>query len=395
MNNVSTQINNMNIKQRSDGRFEGRITVNNIRKSFYGKNKSEVKNKAKEYLLKVENGYKEPTKITLNAYIEYWLKTYKHNKIEESSYCRLVKVYKNQIKDTIGNYMIGKITSRDIQILIDNYANPVDNKTKPLAMSGLKKILHLLRPCFNMAIKEKIITENPCDNVYLPTESSIFIQTKEQFSLNDNEISELRTIALSKYKTSNEYISRDGFVLLLMLNLGLRVGEVLTLTWNDIDFSNQIVRINKTLQSNIIDFDSELNKQKIYSKVKNSTKTKNGVRVLKINDTVMGYLNDLRQYDTRHNIKSPYIACTYKGTRSTARNLQRSLDRLVNKTNINKHISLHTLRHTFGSTLIRNGVGIELVSKLMGHSNITITYNKYIHTLQEEEIKTMDMIKIC
>lgn len=54
----------------------------------------------------------------------------------------------------------------------------------------------------------------------------------------------------------------------------------------------------------------------------------------------------------------------------------------------------HTLRHTFGSTLIRRGVGIEVISKLMGHANITITYNKYIHTIKEEA-KTMDMIRVC
>ena len=53
MNNVSAMINQMTIKERSDGRFEGRLTVNGNRKSFYGKTKSEVKNKAKEFLLKV------------------------------------------------------------------------------------------------------------------------------------------------------------------------------------------------------------------------------------------------------------------------------------------------------------------------------------------------------
>ena len=57
MNSVMAIINNMPIKERSDKRFEGRITVNGNRKSFYGQTKTEVKNKAKEYLLKVENGY--------------------------------------------------------------------------------------------------------------------------------------------------------------------------------------------------------------------------------------------------------------------------------------------------------------------------------------------------
>ena len=78
-----------------------------------------------------------------------------------------------------------------------------------------------------------------------------------------------------------------------------------------------------------------------------------------------------------------------------SRNLQRSLDRLIKKTNITKRVTLHTLRHTFGSTLLRRGVGIEVISKLMGHANISITYNKYIHSIQEEEAKAMTMIRVC
>ena len=78
-----------------------------------------------------------------------------------------------------------------------------------------------------------------------------------------------------------------------------------------------------------------------------------------------------------------------------ARNLQRSLERLLKKANIDKKVSLHTLRHTFGSYLLRKGVGIEVISKLMGHARITVTYNKYIHTIKEEEAKAMNMIRIC
>ena len=79
----------------------------------------------------------------------------------------------------------------------------------------------------------------------------------------------------------------------------------------------------------------------------------------------------------------------------TSRNLQRSLDRIVKRTGIEKRVTLHTLRHTFGSTLLRRGVNIAVVSKIMGHANITITMKKYIHVLQEEEAKAMNMVKVC
>lgn len=385
----------MSFKVRKDGKLEGRLTVDGKRKSFYGKTKAEIKQKAKEYLLKIENGYKEPTKIIFNDYIEYWLKTYKWNKIEPSSYTRLYRVYECQIKNSIGTKYIGQITTKDIQKLIDDHANPPNKDIKPLAMSGLKRILQLLRPCFRKAMEEEIIYKNPCDNVLLPKVSCIQTETKVQFSLTPQELELFQRAAISKYKTTDEYCSRDAFILLLIINLGLRVGEMLALKWEDIDFNNRIVYINKTVQSNIENFDKVHGNNATYNRIKKSTKTSSGVRTLQLNDAVIWYLNELKQYDERNSIKSDYISCTNVGTLNCSRNLQRSLDRLVNKSGITRHVTLHTLRHTFGSTLLRNGVNIEVVSKLMGHANITITYNKYIHSIKEEEAKAMSMIKIC
>ena len=388
-------INSMSIRERSDGRFEGRITIQGVRKSFYGNTKSDVKNKTKNYLSKIESGFKEPKKIIFNEYIEYWLKSFKLNKIEPTSYTRLWRVYECQIKNTIGLKKIGEITTKDIQELIDSHANPTSKDVKPLALSGLKRLIQLLRPCFKMAVKEEIIYNNPCDDVILPKESCIKVETKKQFSLTDAEIEDIRSAALAKYKSTNDYCSRDAFILLLIINLGLRVGEALALEWSDIDIKNNLIHINKTVQSNIMNIDSEYGNNTTYNRIKKSTKTSSGVRVLQLNDDVIWYLNELNEYDKRHNIVSKYLCCTSVGTLNTARNLQRSLDRIVKKTNINKNVTLHTLRHTFGSVLLRRGVNIEVVSRLMGHANINITYNKYIHSVKEEEAKAMTMIKVC
>lgn len=127
----------------------------------------------------------------------------------------------------------------------------------------------------------------------------------------------------------------------------------------------------------------------------NSTKTVAGERYLKLNENTLHYIQELKQYDIRNNINSDYFCCCKNNTRQCARNLQRSLDRLTRNIKSDEHITLHTLRHTFGSTLLRNGVGIEVVSKLLGHANITITYNKYIHVIKEQEAMAMNMVKVC
>ncbi len=392
MNNASSIINNMTIKMRTDGRYEGRITINDKRKSFYGKTKTEIKQKARDYVQNVNNGYREPQRMKFCDYIEYWLKAYKWNKIEPSSYTRLYRVYECQIRDTIGKKYIGNITTKDIQELIDQYANPINSSMKPLSYSGLKRIIHLINPCLNQAVEEKIIFSNPCKNVILPKESCMVVETKKQYSLNDNEIEQLKNACLEKYNTG-EYKSRDAFIILLILNLGLRAGEALVLEWNDFDFKNQIVHINKTIQANIKNFDPDADK-KTYNKIKKSTKTYSGMRVLKLNSIVLQYIGELQEYDKRKGIKSNYVACTSVGTINTEKNLGRSLKRIIARTDIQNNVTLHTLRHTFGSTLVRRGVNIEIVSRLMGHAKISTTYNKYIHTLKEQEMETMQMFSI-
>lgn len=227
----------------------------------------------------------------------------------------------------------------------------------------------------------------------LPVASCVQIKTKEQTCLSDDEMERFKDAALLRYKSTGEYRSRDALVLLIILNLGLRVGEMQVLEWLDINFDIQIVKIHKTMQNNIQNF-SETGKS-VYAIIKDSTKTRSGMRILKLNDVVIYYLRELQDYDKRNGIVSKYVCASHANTVVNERNLQRSLDKIVKRAGIEKRVSLHTLRHTFGSVLIRKGVGVEVVSKLMGHANINITYLKYIHVLQEEQAKAMQMVQVC
>ena len=354
MNNIMATINNMTICARNDGRYMGRLTINSNRKSFYGKTKTEVKNKAKDYLKKIEEGYVEPENILLKDYMEEWLMKHKYGKIEPSSFTRLYRVYDCQIKDSyIGQQKLGCITTEMIQNMIDKHAYPIDDITKPLARSGLKRLIQIIRPCMARAVKDGIIKSNPADDVVVPSDSYIKTSTRKQLTLSDEQIEELKEASLSRYK-NGEYKSRDALVLMVILNLGLRAGEALALEWGNVDYENKLIYINNTVQSNIYDIKTK----KLYNRVKESPKTKSGIRVLKLNDTTIFYLKELQNYDKRKNIVSDYIASTNVGTRNTYRNLERSLKRVISNTNLPQGISLHTLRHTFGSTLIRRSVSV-------------------------------------
>ena len=299
----------------------------------------------------------------------------------------------NQIHDTIGKKKLCEITSKEIQELINNYASPKNNNTTALARSGLKKVKQLLNQCYNKAVQEKRIKTNPCTDVYIPKEIFIDVETKQQFSLTDEQMEEFKNISLTKKKYSTGYKYRDGLVLLIMLNTGLRSGEMLALEWNDVDLDNKIININKIVQNKIVDRTSDTNKR--IDRIKNGAKTPSGTRFVPINDNTVYYFEEIQKNNSILGITSKYVCSTKTGSRQTHRNLLRSLYTIRDQSNIiPKNTSLHTLRHTFGSKLIRSKVDISVVSKLMGHANITITYNKYIHVINEETAKAIDLVEI-
>lgn len=124
-----------------------------------------------------------------------------------------------------------------------------------------------------------------------------------------------------------------------------------------------------------------------------TTKTKKSSRYIKLNETALEYLYKVKEYKEVHKIDTDYILYADNGNKVSARNLQRTLDLVLKKADV-PHCGLHILRHTFGSTLIRHGVDVSVVSKLMGHSSITITYNKYIHILEEQETRAVELLNV-
>lgn len=403
MDKINAIIAKMNIVERKDGRLSGRITYNGTRKEFYGATKAEIKRKAREYCTKVENGYFDPERVKLSECIEDWLHKYKWNKVSDSTYTRMYRTYHNQIKDTIGQMQIGNVTSEVIQNLINEYAGVKDdhsatdndtaeNTKKSLARSGLKKIMSLLNEFFEQAVKDGKVCVNPCDAVVIPKEEMLAVKTKEQISLTDTQIEDIKNVALTKCK-NGKYKYQYNFVILLILNLGLRAGEMLALMWSDIDFERKIAYIRRTMQNNVMLTYNDIHNH--VTRVGDTTKTKAGRRVLKLNDTVVEYLLQIKQFQEEHGIVSDFICATTKNHIITLRQLERQVVRFAQLAEIKEHITLHTLRHTFGSYMLRHGTPIEVVSKLMGHSNVKVTYDKYIHVLQEQEALAMNTVIIA
>lgn len=374
---------------RSDGRWETQICIDNVRKSFYGKTEAESKRKMREYRNKVAIGYIQPQKILFSEYCYNWLLDKKFRKVRESTFDRYESTYTHHIKDTIGIKQLGKITSRDIQNLLDNKANPIDN-SEPLSYSSIKKIVEIIFPCFEYAMSHKDINDNPCIDVIIPKENHCIKSTKETVILNDEELEGFKKACLSKNSSGN-YKYKFGLYFILLLNTGLRCGELIALKWDDINYDNNILIVNKAVQSNVKN--RQVGSDKKRKNKIDKPKTKRGIRNIPLNKQAIFCLNEIQKYNKEHNTKTEYVASSVTGTMVRARNLQRTLDVISNNANI-KHISLHDLRRTFGSTLLRKGVDISIVSTLMGHSSVRITYDAYIKIIEEQKISAIQLLDV-
>ena len=385
------------ITLRKDGRWHIKIQIDGVLKQMYAKTEAEAKRKLKDYKKFRAQGHIDAKKIKLNEYIEQWLYRYVLGNVEDSTFDRYENTYLHHIKETIGNIQLGSIKAIDIQNLLDAKMGKRDDNgyckgKKALSYSSTIKIKELLNQCFKHAVKHKEMDSNPVELILMPKRKLYPVKTKEAYSLTDDEMQAIKAVA-DKVRKNGQPLYRYAWVYMVILNTGLRVGEAIALEWEAIDFDKKIMKVYEAVQSNVKMRDEDgksINKR--HSPL-SDTKTEDGMRTVTLNNTAITYLTLLKEYAEKHKIKTSYVAYTDKGTRVSARNLQRTLDLVADKANI-PHLGLHILRHTFGSTLLRKGVDVSVVSELMGHANIYITYRTYIHIIKEQKAQAVKLIDV-
>jgi integrase len=175
----------------------------------------------------------------------------------------------------------------------------------------------------------------------------------------------------------------------------MRRGEILALKWKDIDFSNSLIKVSKTMDRVKV-FDDNKTEYKL---LVGDCKTQKSNRVLPILPSVVSCLKT--QY-TRNKIEAlsrgqktnfaDFIFVTNKGNNLTPRNLLRTFDALLKKAGI-VHIKFHALRHTFATLGLENGIDIKTMQELLGHSSITITADIYTHVQIHQKQEAVKKIK--
>lgn len=375
------------VSQRADGTWTARMVIGVNEKgrprikAFYGKTEREVKKKLKDFQKEFyKNDQTVVQRSTVESFMRTWLYENKQNELKPKSFDRLEQTILYQVIPKIGHIQLAAFQSTDVQTMLNAL------KKEGYSYSSVKKAYDAVNECFRTGVIQRTVVFNPALGVTVPAKKT-FAKAEIRY-YNDEEVEKLCAAAQSVY-SNGKRIYRLGDAIIVDLNTGLRLAELLALKWTEVDFNRRKVVVNAT---RVIVKDRTDGAEKKYVVIEqDSAKSTTSMREIDMNDACFEALTRLKEITGQFE----YVLSTRDGNPL----LPRYLDRMLRKIAVaagfpaEKVYGLHALRHTFASRLFAAGEDVKTVSELLGHSDITITYNTYIHLINEQKKKAVHNVQ--
>lgn len=345
-------------------------------KYTYAKTIKELKLK-----LKQNNGVVVKSKLCLADYATYYLQNKLLNNIADSTYDRYEDIIKQLKHYSIAYVQINNITDTMCQ----EYINELAYK---YAYNTVKKNWRFLNQVLKSAYNNKDLNKK-INDVKLPKSDKCGHPTKQVPFISELDMNILWEESFKTYPGNNKrYYGTAALIIDLIMYTGLRVSEACALTWNNVDIVKNEIKVTSNL-TKVRSRDQKGNVLKnkkgnnIYNTTIKSPKSTAGVRNVPLSQRAR-YIIDLLANEKSQ--PDDYIFKTAANNPYNKDLVNRTLSRMLNNCNVSrKDYTPHALRHGFGSVLISKGADIKLVSELLGHTDVSFTYNVYIGIFESDK----------
>lgn len=356
------------ISQRKDGWYIGRYTNKHgrrVQKLF------QKLQECKQWL--ADEQYKDehtnldfPEEMLVNSWFEYWIDIKKRT-VRPNTVRNYTERYEHNIKPVIGNKILSSINTIHCQTIMNKMA---DEGYRSATIYQTRIALYNM---LDYAYQNNIIMKNPCNKT---VKSNIGEKSKKKEALTIEQQK-----AFCNVIKGNTYEYQYRF----MLQTGLRTGELVGLKWSDVDFKNRTITINRSME-----YRYSTQAWRI-----GDPKSKSGYRTIPLTDEAIEILKLQKQKNQTFKLIpiewAEFVFLCKKCAPVKNSTYDSMLFKLCDKANIPR-FSMHVLRHTFATRCIEAGMNPKTLQTILGHSNIGITMNLYVHTTEEQKQKEIDEI---
>jgi integrase len=305
-----------------------------------------------------------PAHKTVEKYIQEWLETTGRATLRKSTYATYSSHIRNHIVPAVGGVQLKNLSLVHVQAMLNAQYD------RGLASSYIRYTKAVLSRALNDAVRENLIARNVAMLAVVPRtpkrEMKVWDQAQtRQFleSIQGDRLEVLFTVALS---------------------LGLRRGELLGLSWRDVDLEKGTLLVRASLTR--IEHGAELGEPK----------TKGSRRTIHLPRTLVSILKRHRAKQKANELRAGgdwkntgMVFTTFVGGPMTPNNLLRDLTRLAKKAGVPR-IRVHDLRHTAATLMLKSGTPVKVVSETLGHASVRVTLDLYAHVLDEQRAEVAE-----
>ncbi len=356
-------------------KWRAMVTVNGRRLSKLGSTKKECQEWLDDTLSKIESGLTyEAAQITLTAFMEDWLTNKKSGWKPNTWYQYNMTAHKH-ILPYIGDHLVKDLKPDLIQKL---YNKKEKEGTGIRTIQYMHQVLH---GALDQAVSLGILIRNPTDVCFKPKDTN----DEEMQVYSESQVNQLlMAVAGTRYEALYQ----------LALSTGMRQSELLGLKWSDLDWKNKTIKVQRQLERAITDAKNYIppaNKsKKKHDDQFGQVKTMSSKRTLYLGDATieslrrhMALQNEERKHPQRAKwIDNDLIFPSVTGSPMNQSNLYHRFKELIAKLGL-PDIRFHDLRHTAASLMLNHGVPPIVVSKRLGHKNVSVTLDTYGHFIPE------------